>query len=391
MTGEKPAVLRERYLNLDDFEAGARRRLPKSLFSYIASAAEEGRSLAMNRAAFDRYALLGRVLVDISKATTEVDLFGQRFAAPIGIAPMGLAALSAYRGDLVLARAARARNVPMIMSGSSLIRLEEVISEIPETWFQVYLPGDQAQIDALIARIRDAGVRVLVLTVDIPAFGNREADRRAGFSTPLRPGLGLAWQGITRPRWTLGVFLRTLLRHGMPHFENNFATRGVPILSRNVMRDLSARGHLTWEHARAIRRQWPGPLLIKGVLHGDDARHARDAGFDGIIVSNHGGRQLDGAIAPLDALPRVLDQAGGLPVLLDSGIRRGTDVAKALALGAKAVLVGRPFNFAAAVGGQEGVELAIELICAELLRDMKMMGVTGLSQLVPELLAGHSP
>jgi L-lactate dehydrogenase (cytochrome) len=380
-------VLRDRYLNLDDFEAGARRRLPKSLFSYIASAAEEGRSLAMNRAAFDRYALLSRVLVDISTATTEVELFGQTFAAPIGIAPMGLAALSAYRGDLVLARAARARNVPMIMSGSSLIRLEEVMAEIPETWFQVYLPGDQAQIDALIARIRDAGV----LTVDIPAFGNREADRRAGFSTPLRPGLNLAWQGITRPRWILGVFLRTLLRHGMPHFENNFASRGVPILSRNVMRDLSARGHLTWEHARSIRRQWQGPLLIKGVLHGDDARHAREAGFDGIIVSNHGGRQLDGAIAPLDALPRVLDQAGGLPVLLDSGVRRGTDIAKALALGARAVLIGRPFNFAAAVGGQEGVDLAIELICAELLRDMKMMGVTSLSQFTPELMTETLP
>jgi L-lactate dehydrogenase (cytochrome) len=157
------------------------------------------------------------------------------------------------------------------------------------------------------------------------------------------------------------------------------------------MRDLSARGHLTWEHARSIRRQWQGPLLIKGVLHGDDARHAREAGFDGIIVSNHGGRQLDGAIAPLDALPRVLDQAGGLPVLLDSGVRRGTDIAKALALGARAVLIGRPFNFAAAVGGQEGVDLAIELICAELLRDMKMMGVTSLSQFTPELMTETLP
>lgn len=379
-------MLRDRYLNLDDFEEGARGRLPKSLFSYIASAAEDGRSIAMNRAAFDRHALLSRVLIDISAASTEVELFGQSFAAPIGVAPMGLAALSAYRGDLALARAAKARNVPMIMSGSSLIRLEEVISEIPDTWFQAYLPGDQSQIDALIARIRDAGVRTLVLTVDIPAFGNREADRRAGFSTPLRPSLSLAWQGISRPRWTLGVFLRTIMRHGVPHFENNFATRGVPILSRDVMRDLSARGHLTWEHARAIRKQWRGPLIVKGVLHGEDARHARDAGFDGIIVSNHGGRQLDGAIAPLDILPDVLEEARDLPVLLDGGVRRGADVAKALALGAKAVLVGRPFNFAAAVGGQEGVELAIELICAELLRDMKMMGVTDLSQLTPDLL-----
>lgn len=379
-------MLRDRFLNLDDFEAAARKRLPKSVFSYIASAAEDGRSIAMMRAAFDRYALLSRVLVDISQASSKVELFGQSFAAPIGIAPMGLAALSAYRGDLVLARAAHAKNIPMIMSGSSLIRLEEVISERPETWFQAYLPGDQNQIDALIARIKAAGVKVLVLTVDIPAFGNREDDRRAGFSTPLRPNLNLAWQGISHPRWTLGVLMRTILQHGMPHFENNFATRGVPILSRNVVRDLSARGHLTWEHARAIRKQWQGPLLIKGILHGDDARHARDAGFDGIIVSNHGGRQLDSAIAPIDALPQVLDQAGDLPVLLDSGIRRGTDAIKALSLGAKAVLVGRPFNFAAAVAGQEGVEHAIELICTELVRNMKMMGVTDLSQLSPQLM-----
>lgn len=379
-------MLSDKFLNLNDFERAARIRLPRPIYSYIASAAEDGRSLRMNREAFEDYALLTRVMVDVSKVSTEVELFGQRFAAPIGIAPMGLAAVSSYRGDLVLARAAKASNVPAIMSGSSLIRLEEVMEAVPGTWFQAYLPGVEAEIGALISRVRSAGVETLVITVDTPASGNREADRRAGFSTPLRPGARLAFQGATRPRWTTGVLLRTLMRHGMPHFENNYARRGPPILSRNVLRDFSDRGHLNWDHLRAIRRQWRGALIVKGILHPLDARTARELGADGIVVSNHGGRQLDGAVPPLRVLPRIMDEVAELPALVDSGIRRGTDVIKLLALGAKAVLIGRPFGFAAAVAGQPGVEHAIGLISEELRRNMQMMGVTRLAGLGPELL-----
>ncbi|MBV0893298.1 alpha-hydroxy-acid oxidizing protein [Paracoccus sp. Z118] len=379
-------MLRDRFLNLNDFEVAARRRLPKSVYSYIASAVEDGRSLKMNREAFDRYALLTRVMVNVSQVSTEVELFGQRFAAPIGVAPMGLAALSSYRGDLVLARAASACNVPVVMSGSSLIPLEEVMEAVPGTWFQAYLPGDQAQIDALMSRVRSAGTKTLVITVDTPAVGNREADRRAGFSAPLRPGPRLAWQGGTRPRWLTEVLLRTLLRHGMPHFENNYAQRGAPILSRNVLRDFSDRRHLNWDHLRTIRRQWRGALIVKGILHPLDARTAREIGVDGIVISNHGGRQLDGAVPPLRMLPRVMEEAGELPVLVDSGIRRGTDVVKLLSLGARAVLIGRPFGFAAAMAGQPGVEHAIRLIWSELSRNMQMMGVTRLADLGPEFL-----
>lgn len=379
-------MLSDSFLNLNDFERAARRRLPRPLYSYITSAAEDGRSLTMNREAFDDYALLTRVMVDVSKVSTEVELFGQRFASPVGVAPMGLAAVSCYRGDLVLARAAKASNVPAIMSGSSLIRLEEVMEAVPGTWFQAYLPGVEAEIEALISRVRSAGVETLVITVDTPAPGNREADRRAGFSTPLRPGARLAFQGAIRPRWLSRVFLLTLMRHGMPHFENNYARRGAPILSRNVLRDFSDRGHLNWDYLRTIRSQWPGPLIVKGILNPLDARIAREVGADGIVVSNHGGRQLDGAVPPLRVLPRIMEEVGELPVLVDSGIRRGTDVIKLLSLGAKAVLIGRPFGFAAAVAGQPGVEHAIGLISGELRRNMQMMGVTRLAGLGPENL-----
>ena len=333
-----------RMLSLDDFEQAARRRLPRPIFGYIAGAAEDNQSLRANRDAFARYGFVPRVLVNVSARSQQFDLFGRRYDAPFGIAPMGLSALSAYRGDIVQARAARASNIPAILSGTSLIPLEDVIQAAPGTWFQAYLPGDPARIDALVERARKAGYETLVLTVDIPVSANRENNVRTGFSTPLKPSLRLAWDGLTRPRWLAGTFLRTLLAHGMPHFENSFATRGAPILSASVLRDFSARDHLSWEHVARIRRQWPGALVIKGILHPDDAALAREHGVDGIIVSNHGGRQLDGAVPPLLALPGVLDAAGDMPVMLDSGVRRGGDVLKALALGARCVFVGRPFT-----------------------------------------------
>ena len=286
-----------------------------------------------------------------------------------------------------MAKAAADAGVPCIMSGSSLIRLETVMEQAPGTWFQAYLPGDDAQIAALIDRVAAAGVGTLVLTVDTPVAANRENNVRAGFSTPLRPSLGLAWQGLTHPRWLFGTFLRTLLRHGMPHFENNYATRGAPILSASVLRDFSDRGHLNWEHVAAIRRRWRGQMVLKGVLHPDDARTALALGMDGIIVSNHGGRQLDGSVPPLHALPAIVDAVGGrMEVMLDSGVRRGTDVIKALALGARCVFVGRPFNYAATVAGQRGVAHAIALIAEEVKRDMGLLGVVDVRELNAEFL-----
>ncbi|WP_312993622.1 alpha-hydroxy acid oxidase [Achromobacter animicus] len=375
-----------RMLSLHDFEPAAKALLPAPIYAYVSGAVEDGQSERANREAFAEFAFRPKVLVDVSARSTRCTVLGRDYAAPVGVAPMGISAISSYRGDVVLARAAAEAGVPCIMSGSSLIRLETVMEAAPDTWFQAYLPGDEAQIAALIDRVAAAGVNTLVLTVDTPVAANRENNVRAGFSTPLRPSLGLAWQGVTHPRWLFGTFLRTLARHGMPHFENNYATRGAPIMSSSVLRDFSDRGHLNWHHVSAIRRRWKGHMVLKGILHPDDARAARAIGMDAIIVSNHGGRQLDGSVSPLHALPAILDAAGSMEVMLDSGVRRGTDVLKAMALGARCVFVGRPFNYAATVAGQRGVAHAIALINEEVRRNMGLLGVVDLKELGVEFL-----
>ena len=387
--GELPARLGH-ILCLDDFERAASRHLPKPVFAYISGAVERNYSLRANAAAFDRYEFVPRMLVGTSARSTATTLFGKRWSAPFGMAPMGICALSDYRGDLVLTQAAARENVPMIMSGSSLIRLEEVVQANPDAWFQAYLPGDEPSMIALVERVKAAGYRTLVVTVDANIASNRENNIRAGFSTPLRPSLSLAWEGITHPRWLFGTFLKTIARHGLPHFENNYARRGAPILSQNVLRDFSDRGHMNWNHFRMIRRLWPGHLVIKGILDVRDARLAVDSGADGIIVSNHGGRQLDGTVPPLRVLPGIVQACPEVPVMIDSGFRRGTDVLKAVALGAKFVFVGRPFNYAASVAGEDGVRKAIGLLREEVSRNMAMLGVNGLSELdASYLLPAH--
>ena len=381
-----PAALRH-MLSLHDFEAAARKRLPRPIFGYIAGAAEDNSSLRDNREVFGEYGFVTRVLRDVSQRSQSVELFGRRYSSPFGIAPMGINALSTYRGDLVLARAAQQAGIVCVMSGTSLIPMEEVARESPDTWFQAYIPGDQVRIDALIDRVERAGFGTLVVTVDIPISANRENNIRTGFSTPLRPSLRLAWDGLVRPGWVAGTFVRTLLRHGMPHFENSFATRGAPIMSSSVLRDFSARDHLSWGHIEAIRRRWKGPLVVKGLLSVDDALQARRVGADGIVLSNHGGRQLDGAASPMRVLEAVVAAVGpGYPVLIDSGFRRGSDVLKALALGARMVLVGRPFNYAAAVAGEAGVAHAIGLLRDEVDRNLAMLGAAGCAQLGPQHL-----
>ena len=387
--GELPARLGH-ILCLDDFERAAGRHLPKPVYAYISGAVERNYSLRANAAAFDRYEFVPRMLVGTSARSTATTLFGKRWSAPFGMAPMGICALSAYRGDLVLTQAAARENVPVIMSGSSLIRLEEVVQANPDAWFQAYLPGDEPSMIALVERVKAAGYRTLVVTVDANIASNRENNIRAGFSTPLRPSLSLAWEGITHPRWLFGTFLKTIARHGLPHFENAYARRGAPILSQNVLRDFSDRGHMNWNHFRMIRRLWPGHLVIKGILDVRDARLAVDSGADGIIVSNHGGRQLDGTVPPLRVLPGIVQACPEVPVMIDSGFRRGTDVLKAVALGAKFVFVGRPFNYAASVAGEDGVRKAIGLLREEVSRNMAMLGVNGLSELdASYLLPAH--
>jgi L-lactate dehydrogenase (cytochrome) len=373
-------------LSLEDFERAARRHLPRPIFGYVSGAVEDNAALRDNRAVFDEFGFLPRVLMDVSRRTTDTTLFGHTFAAPFGMAPMGISALSAYRGDLVLARAAREANIPMIMSGSSLIRLEEVVKENPAAWFQAYLPGEPERIAALVDRVAEAGFKTIMLTVDTQVPSNRENNTRTGFSTPLRPSLRLAWDGLTRPDWLINTACRTLLKHGMPHFENSYRERGAPILSKNVARDFGKRDHLDWTHLEQIRRQWQGRLVVKGVMCAEDARIARASGADGVIVSNHGGRQLDSTVSPLRVLPSVVEVAGDMTVMMDSGIRRGTDVLKAMALGARFVFVGRPFNYAASIAGGPGVRHAIEILRSEILRNMGMLGLNRLGDIGPEKL-----
>jgi L-lactate dehydrogenase (cytochrome) len=281
----------------------------------------------------------------------------------------------------VLARAAAQANIPMVMSGAALTPLEQVRNEGATAWFQAYVPGDDDTIGRLVERVERAGYDTLVVTTDVQVASNREHYIRTGFHTPLRPTLRLAWDTAVRPRWLFGMLLRTLAVHGMPHFEN-MGPR-VPLISRSGKRDPGRRDRLSWQHIEGIRRRWKGRFVLKGILDKADARRARELGADGVIVSNHGGRQLDGAVTPLRVLPDIAAAAGGMTVMMDSGVRRGTDVLKALALGAKFVFVGRPFFFAAAVGGQPGVAHAIRLLRDEIDRDMALLGVASLAEMGP--------
>jgi L-lactate dehydrogenase (cytochrome) len=376
-----------RILKLDDFEPAAKRHLPRPLFSYVSGGVEDFVTLRDNRAAFAEWGLLPRVLVGVGSRTSSVELLGKTYTQPFGIGPMGISAMTAYRGDVVLARCAKDASIPMVVSGSSLIRMEEIVAANPDAWFQAYLPGDVVRIDPLVDRIAAAGYRTLMLTVDTPATPNREHNLRNGFTSPLRPSLRLAWDGMTRPRWLCGTFLPTLARHGMPHFENSYAERGVAMLSRGVMRDFGERGHLDWTHVARIRARWQGKLVIKGIMHRDDASLARDHGADAVIVSNHGGRQLDTTVSALRVLADVVAACPGIPIMMDGGIRRGTDALKALALGARFVWIARPFNYAAAIAGDAGVKHAIALMASEIDRDMAMLGVRSVAELSPRYLA----
>jgi len=380
-----PRALR-RYLSLDDFEATARRRLPKMLYGYISGGAETDAALADNRRAFEEYGFVPRVLNDVSSREQTTKLFGKTYAAPFGIPPMGSAALCAYRGDIVLTRAAAAMNVPMVLSASSLIRLEDVRRENPAAWYQAYLAGEPSRIEPLVDRVAAAGYDTFVVTADVPVPPNRENNIRNGFQVPIAITPRVAWDTVRHPHWLFGTWTRTLLNHGMPHFENMDAMRGPPVLAKNLMRNIGNRDQLAWKHVELIRRRWKGNLVVKGLIAPADARIARECGVDGVIISNHGGRQLDCTVSALRTLPEIAAEANGMTVMLDGGIRRGTDVIKALALGAQFVFVGRPFLFAAVAGGEAGVQRALTLLRDEVDRDMALLGIRSISEISLDLV-----
>jgi L-lactate dehydrogenase (cytochrome) len=373
-------------LALDDFEAPARRYIPRPIYGYVSGGVERNVTLNWNRSVFDDLALVPRQLVGVAQRTQNTTLFGVRYDAPFGISPMGGTSLAGYQGDLALATAAASRNIPMILSGASLTPLETIRKAAPNnTWFQAYLPGEEQAITKLVERVAKTGYDTLVLTVDIPVGSNRENNVRNGYNAPLRPNLRLALQCLARPSWLIGTALRTYFTQGMPHFEN-MGNQRTPLVSRTAVRERANRDHLNWEHVALMRRLWKGKLVIKGILDKRDAVIAREHGCDGIIVSNHGGRQLDSATSPLRVLPGIVAASGDMTVMMDSGVRRGTDVLKALALGAKFVFVGRPMLYAAAVAGETGVRHAIRLLHDEIDRDMAMLGANRITEVNRDML-----
>lgn len=384
---EPPPRSLSRVFNLEDMETAAKRHLPRPVFGYVANAAETGESLRANLADLASLRFVPRGLRTLPQRDQTRSLFGRSYDRPFAIAPMGMSALVAYDGDVALARAAQQRGTFAIMSATSLTPLERVASEVGSRWFQAYFPGDMERVLAMTDRIAAAGFDTLVVTIDVQVNGNRENDLRNGWQTPLRPSLRLAAEGVIHPRWLFGTAFRTLRERGMPHFENLDTRRGMPILARNLIRSFSGRESLSWDHLRAVRDRWKGRLVLKGVLAPEDAALARQIGCDGIIVSNHGGRQMDGALSPVAALPWIKPEVGGMAVMMDSGIRRGADVLRAIALGVDFVFLGRPFLFAAAVAGEPGVRYAIDLMSAEIDRDMALLGAGKLQEITLDLLA----
>jgi len=371
-------------LSLEDFEEPARRFLPRPIFGYISGAVETNASLRGNREAFAEFEFLPRVLVNTRARHQKTTLFGRTYDLPFGFPPMGGTSLAAYMGDTVLAEVAAELNTVMIQSGASLTPMERVKAVGPTAWFQAYLPGDPEIITPLVERAQRTGFEVLVLTVDVQVASNRENNVRTGYSSPLKPTPRLALDCMLRPRWLCGTFGRTVLSQGMPHLENMGFPR-MPILG-NIERPRMARDGLSWEHVELMRKLWKGKLVLKGVLSKEDVRIARESGVDGIMVSNHGGRQLDGTVAPLRMLPSVVSEAGNMAIMMDSGIRRGTDVLKALALGAHFVFVGRPFLYAASIAGKVGVHHGAKLLREEISRDMAMLGISSVAEMKRELL-----
>jgi L-lactate dehydrogenase (cytochrome) len=384
-TPEHPSHRLRRILDLDDFERAARPHLPRAVYGYVAHGTETEATLRGNRAAFDAWRLVTRVLVDVEQRDPSIRLFDREYAAPFGIAPMGGSALVAYEGHTVMAKAAHAARIPFILSANSIIPLEEVAQAYPGAWFAAYQSPNRKAIEGMVARLARAGIGVMVVTADVPIGSNRESDARAGFSFPIRPNPRLSLDVIRHPRWTAGVLARTLLKRGNPHIDNLEPDGGPGLFSQQVA-GIAAHEGLNWDHIRLIRRLWHGPLVVKGILSPQDVAIARNAGADGVILSNHGGRQLDHAVAPLQILPRALEQAGMMTVMIDSGFRRGTDIVKALALGAACVFVGRPFLFAAAYAGQAGTAHAIALLAKELDKDMALLGVRRTEEITRDLL-----
>jgi L-lactate dehydrogenase (cytochrome) len=364
-------------------------RLPRFLFEYIDGGSYAETTLRRNIDDLQEVALRQRVLRNVSEIDLSTELFGRRAAMPLALAPVGLAGMNARRGEVQAAKAAAAAGVPFCLSTVSACAIDEVArGESAPFWFQLYMIRDRAFLKDLLAKASDAGCPTLVFTVDMPVPGTRYRDYRSGLAgaSGLLGDMRRIGQAMLRPGWSWDVGL-----FGRPHTLGNVA----PVLGKNSgLEDFFAwmrnnfDPRVTWEDLNWVRENWKGPLVIKGVLDPEDARAAVELGADGLVVSNHGGRQLDGVLSSARALPAIAEAVGGrLTILADGGVRSGLDVVRMLALGADGVLVGRAWAYALAARGRAGVAHVLDLFAAEMRVAMALTGVTAVSQINGDVLA----
>ncbi|MDH4191012.1 MAG: alpha-hydroxy-acid oxidizing protein [Betaproteobacteria bacterium] len=372
--------------NIDELRRMAKRRLPRGVFDFFDGGAEDEKTLAANRAAFDRVRFLPKVLVDVSKIDTRTDLFGVQANWPLAIAPTGAIGIAWPGADVATARAAAAFGIPYTLSTVATTSIERLAREAPgRHWFQLYILRDREFSMKLVARAQAADYEALMVTVDLPVGGKRERDYRNDYTVPFRPSLRNLSDFIAHPAWAL-----RLLTRGVPQMENlaGMAAGSLSpgLIASTVGRNLDAS--FDWDRLKAMRDVWPRKLIVKGVCRPEDAERLAALGCDAIVVSNHGGRQLDGAVGTLDALSGVVRAVGErAAVFFDSGIRRGGEAVKALALGAKAILIGRATLYGVAAAGEPGARRALEILTDEFVRTMQLCGVTRISEIQPELLS----
>ncbi|MEJ2802228.1 alpha-hydroxy acid oxidase [Comamonadaceae bacterium PP-2] len=375
-------------LNVEDYRSHARRSLPKFVFDYLEGGAEGESTLHANRTDLEALRLTTRCLRDTRDIDPSIEVFGQKWAMPYAIAPIGLCGLFRPDGDVMMSRAALGAGIPHVLSTASNSRLETLPAGNPLQWLQLYVMSQRSIAEQVVRRARAQGFGALVLTVDVPVSGARERDVRNQFKVPFKPTARLALDVLQRPGW-----LWRLAKGGSPQFANLVdgdekpsAQTQAMLLSREMDRSLD------WQSLQWLRELWDGPLLIKGILHPDDARMALAHGADGLIVSNHGGRQLDGAVSSISALQPILDAvADRIPVFVDGGFRRASHVVKALALGARGVFLGRPMAYGLASGGEAGVASVIDLLRHELRRNMILMGANTIADITRDHLAPNQP
>ncbi len=374
--------------NVADFRRAAQKRLPKSLFEYIDRATEDEVAVRNNRDAIERIRILPRAPLDVSNRELGSTLLGKPMGMPLVIAPTGAAGLMWFEAELCLARAAKAAGIPYTMPTGSLVSFERVAKEVGgRLWFQLYVwPNRQISYD-LVKRVADAGAETLVVTVDTPVNPIREYNIRNGFGLPFRHSLTSLTDMTLHPRWLFGTLLKYLIADGMPKLRNHPAAFNDARTRPAIAPQLGLSDTVDIPEIHRLRAMFPGKLLVKGVMHPEDARNLVAAGADGVIVSNHGGRNLDAAMATFDALPAVVSAIGGkATVIVDSGIRRGLDIVKAIALGADAVQTGRATLWGASVGGEAGVTKVLDVLRGELSAGMANCGVRTIGQITADLL-----